>query len=87
MAALATRWISPTRRNLAGVWPYIETLIPSVGLLFLFYVVMKHLLEADRRERKANAEWDRAHGFAPPAAQAHDDQPLSSDPAADNRIS
>ncbi|WP_183321323.1 hypothetical protein [Flexivirga oryzae] len=41
------------------VWPYIETLIPSIGLLYLLYVILKHIVEGDRRERIAHAQWER----------------------------
>ena len=41
------------------MWPYIETLIPSIGLLFLLYVILKHMVEGDRRERIAHAQWER----------------------------
>lgn len=41
------------------MWPYISTLLPTAGLLYLFYVVMKHVVEGDRRERAAHAEWER----------------------------
>lgn len=40
------------------VWPYIETLIPSIGLLFLLYIILKHMMEGDRRERIAHAQWE-----------------------------
>lgn len=43
------------------VWPAIETLIPSIGVLILFYLVLKHILEGDRRERIAQAQWEREH--------------------------
>ncbi|WP_137121360.1 hypothetical protein [Segeticoccus rhizosphaerae] len=47
------------------VWPAIITLIPSVGILYLFWYIMKHILEGDRRERLAHAQWeaeqDRLH--------------------------
>ncbi|MGN6414513.1 hypothetical protein [Flexivirga sp.] len=42
------------------MWPYIATLIPSIGLLYLLYVILKHMMEADRRERIAHAQWERA---------------------------
>lgn len=42
-----------------AVWPYIETLIPSIGLLYLLYVILKHMMEGDRRERIAHAQWER----------------------------
>lgn len=40
-----------------SVWPVIAALIPSAGLLFLFYVIMKRIIEADRRERAAERQW------------------------------
>lgn len=39
------------------LWPVLAALIPSAGLLFLFYVIMKGILEADRRERAAERRW------------------------------
>lgn len=39
------------------LWPVVAALIPSAGLLFLFYVIMKRILEADRRERAAERRW------------------------------
>ncbi len=35
-------------------------LIPSLGVLFLFVVVIKAMLEGDRRERAAQARLERA---------------------------
>ncbi|MGB5936777.1 MAG: hypothetical protein WBG76_13020 [Ornithinimicrobium sp.] len=34
-------------------WGILAALLPSIGLLYLFWVVMKHILEGDRRERAA----------------------------------
>lgn len=48
------------------VWPYIETLIPSIGLLFLLYAILKHIMEGDRRERIAHAQWEREMAEAQP---------------------
>ncbi|WP_018157146.1 hypothetical protein [Demetria terragena] len=45
---------------MSELWKYIAALLPTVGLLYLFYVVMKHILEADRRERSAVREWESA---------------------------
>lgn len=42
-----------------AVWPYIETLIPSIGVLYLLYLILKHMVEGDRRERIAHAQWER----------------------------
>lgn len=52
--------------SLVLVWPYIATLLPSIGLLYLFYVIMKHILEGDRRERIAQAQWERDQQIGPP---------------------
>lgn len=40
-------------------WMILAALLPSAGLLYLFYVVMKHMVEGDRRERAALREFDR----------------------------
>ena len=61
------------------MWVYIAALLPSAGLLFVFYLVMKHILEADRRERAANAEWDRAHSVPRPSAEARTAAPDNPD--------
>jgi hypothetical protein len=34
-------------------------LAPSVGVGFLFYLVIKAMIEGDRRERAAHARWDK----------------------------
>lgn len=43
-----------------AVWPYLAALLPTAGLLWLFWVLMKHILEGDRRERAAQREWEAA---------------------------
>lgn len=40
----------------------IAALVPSAGLLFLFWLALRALIQADRRERVAEAEWNREHG-------------------------
>ncbi|HWC24906.1 MAG TPA: hypothetical protein VG502_21615 [Flexivirga sp.] len=57
-----------------GVWPYIETLIPSIGLLYLLYVILKHMMEADRRERIAHAQWERSEAESAGVAPESSDQ-------------
>ena len=47
------------------VWPYVAALIPTVGVAFLFYWVVRYMIEADRSERKALAKWNAEHGEAP----------------------
>ncbi|WP_109473438.1 hypothetical protein [Ornithinimicrobium cavernae] len=40
------------------VWPILAALIPSAGLLFLFFLILKRIVEADRRERAAERRWE-----------------------------
>lgn len=40
-------------------WMILAALLPSIGLLYLFFVVVKHMIEGDRRERAAQRELDR----------------------------
>ena len=37
-------------------WMILAALLPSIGLLFLFWVILKHIVEGDRRERAALRE-------------------------------
>ncbi len=43
---------------LEGAWGVLAALLPSLGLLYLFWVIMKHILEGDRRERAAQRLWE-----------------------------
>jgi hypothetical protein len=45
----------------SSIWPYVAALIPSAGVGFLFYLVVKHMIEGDRRERLAHSQWEAAH--------------------------
>nr|WP_122261414.1 hypothetical protein [Ornithinimicrobium cerasi] len=36
----------------------LAALLPSIGLLFLFWVILKHIVEGDRRERAALRRWE-----------------------------
>lgn len=42
-------------------WRYVAALVPSTGVGFLFYLVIKAMIEGDRRERRALALWEAAH--------------------------
>jgi len=44
---------------MSQLWPYLAALIPVVGVGWLFWLVMKSLVEADRRERRAHSQWER----------------------------
>jgi hypothetical protein len=43
---------------MSGVWPYIAALIPSAGVGFLFWLVIKNMIEGDRKERLAHSQWE-----------------------------
>ncbi|GAA1174572.1 hypothetical protein GCM10009584_14790 [Ornithinimicrobium humiphilum] len=51
-------------------WMILAALIPSIGLLFLFWVILKHLIEGDRRERAAIRRWEAEQDAAERAAAA-----------------
>lgn len=42
-------------------WPYVAALLPTVGVAFLFYWIIRYMVEADRSERKALAKWNAEH--------------------------
>lgn len=44
--------------NLNSVLIALGALLPSAGVAFLFYVVIKAMLEGDRRERLAHSKWE-----------------------------
>lgn len=50
-------------------WGILAALIPSIGLLVLFWVILRHLVEGDRRERAAIRRWEAEQD----AARAHKD--------------
>ncbi len=43
---------------MSSLWPYVAAVIPTAGVLFLFYVVIKNMLEGDRKERLAHSQWE-----------------------------
>ena len=45
---------------MSEIWPYIAALIPSVGVGILFWIVIKNMIEGDRKERLAHSQWEAA---------------------------
>ena len=45
-------------------WMILAALLPSIGLLYLFFVIIKHMVEGDRRERAAQRELDKQEAAA-----------------------
>lgn len=44
-----------------SVMGVVVAIVPSIGIGFLFYKVIKAILEGDRNERLAHARWEAAH--------------------------
>jgi threonine/homoserine/homoserine lactone efflux protein len=42
------------------VTSFLIAVIPSIGVLFLFWLAIRAILEADRRERSAEARFEAA---------------------------
>jgi len=51
---------------------YVLAIFPSAGVLFLFWLAIKSLFEADRRERAAEARMNRPDGPTTASAPAKD---------------
>lgn len=45
-----------------AAYPYIIAIAPTIGVAILFYIVIKAIIEGDRRERRAVAQWEAEHG-------------------------
>lgn len=44
--------------DLSAVLIAVGALLPSAGVAFLFYLIIKAMLEGDRRERLAYSRWE-----------------------------
>ena len=42
-------------------WPYLAAILPTICVGFLFYFIIKAMIEGDRRERIAQAKWEKEH--------------------------
>lgn len=60
-----------------SVWLVIAALLPTTGVAFLFYFVIKALVEGDRRERLAHSQWE-----AREAQQEREPTSTNQDPSA-----
>ena len=61
---------------MSSIWPYLAALIPSTGVGFLFWLVIKNMIEGDRKERLAHSQWERDHPEDVPVTR--NDKPNSS---------
>jgi hypothetical protein len=55
--------------NLHSVLIALGALLPSAGVAFLFYVVIKAMLEGDRNERLAHSKWEADQERLAPSTQ------------------
>lgn len=40
------------------IWAIVLAIVPSLGVGFLFYKVMRAIIEGDRNERLAHSRWE-----------------------------
>lgn len=45
-------------------WQIVAGLLPSIGVGWLFYKIMKAIIEGDRNERLAQSRWEAAQDAA-----------------------
>jgi hypothetical protein len=43
---------------MSNVMPYVIALVPSIGVGLLFWIVIKNMIEGDRKERLAHSQWE-----------------------------
>lgn len=46
--------------------------VPSIGIGYLFYKIMRAIIEGDRNERLAHSQWEAAHPADHPAKPANE---------------
>ncbi|MGB8379841.1 MAG: hypothetical protein WCG47_01115 [Dermatophilaceae bacterium] len=59
------------------VYPYVAALVPTIGILVLFYIVIRSVMEADRRERRAQAQWEAARSREEDLSQSQSERARS----------
>lgn len=68
------------------VMPFLTAVLPTVGVLFIFWIAIRAMLEADRRERSAQSRFEAAErlrnapaagGTVPPTAAGDSPNPSS----------
>jgi len=45
----------------SDIWPYLAAILPTICVSILFYFIIKAMIEGDRRERIAQAKWEKEH--------------------------
>lgn len=63
---------------MSSAWPYLAAIIPSAGVGFLFWLVIKNMMEGDRKERLAHSQWEKQQQAGQEGVQTKDeDSPQS----------
>jgi hypothetical protein len=44
---------------MSSVWPYVAAIVPTILVATLFYFLIKSMIEGDRRERIAQAKFEK----------------------------
>jgi len=76
---------------MSNVWPYLAAIIPTILVATLFYFIVKSMIEGDRRERIAQAAFEKEHdarrraaenetGPGPSASSSTDETPGNATP-------
>lgn len=55
----------PEEETVESVWSVVFAIVPSIGVGFLFYKVLRAIIEGDRKERLAHAQWEASHPVVP----------------------
>ncbi|MEO8556433.1 MAG: hypothetical protein ABI474_07155 [Actinomycetota bacterium] len=55
--------------SLHSVLIALGALLPSAGVAYLFYVVVKAMLEGDRNERLAHSKWEASQVISTPSTE------------------
>ncbi len=55
--------------SLHSVLIALGALLPSAGVAYLFYVVVKAMLEGDRNERLAHSKWEASQVIPPSSTE------------------
>ena len=63
------------------IWPYIAGILPTILVAAFFYRIMKNMIEGDRQERVAQAQWERSQQVSRPSANQSEPSPDEDYPA------
>jgi hypothetical protein len=68
---------------MSSVWPYLAAIIPTILVATLFYFLVKSMIEGDRRERIAQAAFEKEQDARRRAAENDTGRGPSATPPSD----